>query len=194
MASRPGPSRPAPAPYPINSFRDALGLAFELAETRGPGRYGHLADRAGRPLGLVIRRPGRRGDPPRWHHLGPPPEAAWASLLASGGSLLVVSVLRCRPGPLGPVGQRAYLARRAALARQGMTLHDWIRTDGDGFTSAAHQLHPATAWPLDPPADRRLDRLWAADQGGCTSSTSSPPPRCVVDRGPSTTSTTCQRQ
>ncbi len=191
MANRSGPSRPEPCSCPsdpcsVITFRDALGLAFELADIRGPGHYGLLSDRWHRTLGLLIRPPGPRDGPPaRWHPVRTGPGCAWTPLAAEGGGLLVLSVGLDPPLPPGPAEQRAYRADRASLAGLGITLRDWIRTDGDLFVSLAHLLHPVSAWPDDPAHHRRIDRRWATGEPGVTRRTHSQPSTTHSDeKGP----------
>lgn len=182
MPSRPGPARPHAHLCTIVTFRDALGLAFELAATRGPGCYGLLSDAWHRPVGLLVHPPGPVGaGPARWLPPGPPPGDGWHPPATRGGGLLVLSVGLDPPAPPGPGLRQAYLAHRGALARQGITLRDWIRTDGDLFASMAHTLHPASAWPDDPPEHRPIDRRWAS--GRSPSPPSAHGPAFTTQRG-----------
>jgi hypothetical protein len=148
--------------YHVVTFRDALGLAFELSATHGRGHYALLSDRGHRAVELVVRPPGCRRDPSRHRHVDlADGRAGWTSVLTAGGSLLVISVSDLGHTTFPPDRQAAYRRSQLALRRRNIAFRDWIQTDGDLFVSAAHTLHPESAWSSDPPDHRRADRIWA---------------------------------
>lgn len=152
----PQPTHPQPThtqpTHPQPTFRDAVGVALELADLHRSG------------VATVVA---------HHHQLEPGPARLVAgtfpaALLDALGSLFVlpapplavlVSLDHDRPPTLGSHQLGLFRWAQAALAAAGTTLADWIVTDGDLVRSAAFAADRRRAWPHDPPHERLLDQV-----------------------------------
>jgi hypothetical protein len=146
----------------IATFRDALGLSFELSYHYPEGHVAVVIS----PTNRVVQFTARMLDPVG-HDLvvdvaGPDSQHLLAAVGRRGGGLLMVS-LQPRLRRFSPGERATYLQTRACLASRHIVLRDWIRTDGDLYQSAAFTAHPRSAWPDDPPAERRAELVWATE-------------------------------
>lgn len=136
----------------ITCYRDAVGLALELADRHAFASAIALLDANGRRIDLAVAR-----------GLGPSlePVVAWARGRAgwsgSPTGALAVSVQPLAPGVIREVDLHRFRQANWSLAAAGCRLVDWIETDGDVVRSYAYLTCPAAAWPDDPPHHRRAD-------------------------------------
>ncbi len=140
----------------VASFRDALGLAMEMADEYAFVNAGVLLDASGAVTEIVLAEGiGRTIEP----------VTGWlieaADSWPDSARVLLVSV---RPFEMDVVREqdlRRYRTAGWAIAGAGGHLIDWIETDGDLFRSYAYVTCPAVAWHGDRPEDRLSDGfLW----------------------------------
>jgi len=142
---------------PINSFRDAVGFAMELADRHAFVAAAALLGPDGRPVDVVTLSTAAVGgvDPEI------EPVVAWAAgvdgWMGQPCRTLLVSVRPFDPEVVREADLRRYRQARWALGRSGCDLVDWIETDGDLFRSYAYLTCPAEAWSDDPPNHRLAD-------------------------------------
>lgn len=147
------PDEPDAATTPaIASFRDALGVAMELADRHAFVNAALLLGPDGRPVDLAVVE-GLGGSIE--------PVVAWATgarrWITTPRAVLLVSVRPVDPDVVCEADIRRYRHADWSLTLAGCRLVDWIETDGDLFRSYAHLIHPARAWAGDPPSDRLAD-------------------------------------
>lgn len=138
--------------FVVSSFRDALGLAMELADEYAFVNAGVVLTDSGVVTDIVLAEGiGRTIEPvTRWliEAAGYWPETT---------KLLLLSV---RPFDVDVIREddlRRYRAASWGVAGAGGDLIDWIETDGDLFRSYAYVTCPANAWNGDRPEDRLSD-------------------------------------
>jgi hypothetical protein len=146
-----------PAACEIATFRDALGLSFELIHHHRCGHFAVVTGPGHQVLQITARLPDPHPERLTVDLVEDPAGSAWREVATKGGGLLIVSVDESGVLPFDGADRRAYFRSQAGLARRHLVLRDWIRTDGDEYLSAAYALHPETAWPRDPPAERRFE-------------------------------------
>lgn len=149
------PDAVSEGPAVIGSFRDAVGLAMELADEYAFANAGAVIDTtSGVLVDLAVAEGiGRTIEPiTRW-------------LVDSDGcwpELPGILFLTVRPFEVDVVREqdlRLYRSAAWAVAAAGGQVIDWIETDGDLFRSYAYVTCPASAWPSDAPEDRLTDGL-----------------------------------
>ncbi len=139
----------------IITFRDALGLAMELADDYAFVNAAAIVDHGGNLVDLIVAEGiGRTIDPVIGWLCEPPPPRNRGRPIAQ---TLVVSVRPFEADVVREQDLRLYRSARWTLAAAGIELIDWIETDGDLFRSYAYVTCPARAWERDPPADRLSD-------------------------------------
>ncbi len=142
---------------PIESFRDAVGFAMELADRHAFVVAAALLGPDGRPVDVATLSTAAVGS------IEPEiePVVAWAAghdgWRCQPRRTLLVSVRPFDPEIVREVDLRRYRQARWALAHSGCDLIDWIETDGDLFRSYAYLTCPAEAWSDDPPTHRLVD-------------------------------------
>lgn len=156
-SGRPRPGNPArghPGPGRVETFRDALGLALELADRYSLVDAAALLDPAGRTIEMAVAS-GLEGAG------SIEPVVAWAA--GAGGwsgppqGVLIVSVRALDPDIVSEADLRRYRHAGWSLAGAGRRLLDWIETDGDLVRSYASLTCPAEAWADDPTDHRAID-------------------------------------
>ena len=148
-------------------FRDALGLAMQLADEYAfisagvmLDGTGHVIDVVstqgiGRPVGPLVGRVCTA--------LGGPKQPPDVGAGQRPGATTAVVLLTVRPFDADVIREadlNLFRQARWAIEVAGVELLDWIETDGDLFRSYAYVTCPALAWPDDPPGER-LDRAWS---------------------------------
>jgi hypothetical protein len=154
-----------PAACEIATFRDALGFSFELSHHHPRGHFAVVTGPGHRVLQITARLPPPQPGDLTVDLVEHGPRTHCRQVCRSGCGLLVISVDECGVLPFDEADRRAYSRSWAGLARCRLMLRDWIRTDGDLYLSAAYTLHPGTAWPDDPPAERRAEARFATRTG-----------------------------
>ena len=147
---------------PIESFRDAVGFALELADRHAFIAAAVLLGSDGRPLDMATSNGLGAGIEPvvAWAAgIGDPPGRRRGTVRPRRA--LLVSVRSFDPETIREADLRRYREARWSFARTGCDLIDWIETDGDLFRSYAYVTCPAGAWWSDPPGHRLVDGGWA---------------------------------
>lgn len=146
-----------PIPPSIVTFRDAVGLAMQLADEFAFVNAAALLDSGGTVLDLAIAEGiGRTIDPVvRWAAATvPAPQTAGTD---HGCRVVLVSVQPYDVDLIRESDLRLYRRAGWSMAAVGHRLVDWIETDGEDFRSYAYVTCPATAWGEDPPGHRNQD-------------------------------------
>ncbi len=145
---------------PIESFRDAVGFAMELADRHAFVAAIALLGPDGRPIDVVTVNTATVG-PFGAAGAEIEPVVAWAAGLdgwrCQPCRALLVSVRAFDPEIVREQDLHHYRQARWSLARSWCDLIDWIETDGDLFRSYAYLTCPAEAWTNDPPGHRLSD-------------------------------------
>lgn len=148
---------PLQHPFSVVTFRDALGLAMELADEYAFVNAAALIEASGEVLDLVIAEGiGKSIEPVvswsadavRDRH---PPSRSPAV------NALLLSVRPFDDDVIREQDLHHYRNARWRFSVAGSNLVDWIETDGDLFRSYAYVTCPAQAWSQDPPGDRLSD-------------------------------------
>ncbi|MEM7274324.1 MAG: hypothetical protein AAF547_14670 [Actinomycetota bacterium] len=145
---------------PVNTFRDALGVAMAIAEDYAFANAAVLVEPGGRihDIGIVEGIGTSIDGLTRWvvAALG----GAAAARQGRRSPPLRVLLISVRPFEVDTIREsdlRRYREASWAVANTGADLLDWIETDGDLFRSYAYTTCPGVAWPDDPPQDRQDD-------------------------------------
>lgn len=141
----------------VLTFRDALGLAMELADEYAFVNAAALIGRNGQLEDLIIAEGIGRTIEPVVGWLATTAERRLPSWRCGTTDVVLITV---RPFDVEVIREDDLWAyRRAgwAIAAAGANLIDWIETDGDLFRSYAYVTCPERAWSGDPPADRLSD-------------------------------------
>ena len=144
-------------PVAVPTFRDALGLAMQLADEYAFVNAAALVGGDAQVLDLAVAEGIGRSVGPLVDWLVASP--AWPSpaLRARATGVLLVTVRPFEAEVVREADLRCYRRCRWSLAMAGNPLLDWIETDGDLVRSYAYTTCPAEAWPGDPPAQRPCD-------------------------------------
>lgn len=141
-----------PIPSAVTSFRDALGIALELSEEFAYTQAVVVIDDAGRCIDFNLF--GRIGQ-------GLMTMLSWISSRSSAyppGSGVVLISVRSVDGPIIWEQDIAdYRFARQALQRVGVSVVDWIETDGELVRSYAYIVNPNTSWSIDAASEGAAD-------------------------------------
>lgn len=143
-----------PLPHSINSFRDALGLAFELSDefafahaalVLGPDRrcidfeiFTAIGDNLSEVLSWLSSRVETSLDP---------------------ALVLLISVRSVDGWSIYEQDLSDFRFARSTISGYGGTLLDWIETDGELVRSYAYLVNPNTAWSVEAGAEGALEDL-----------------------------------
>ncbi|MGH1489019.1 MAG: hypothetical protein ACRBK7_06420 [Acidimicrobiales bacterium] len=136
----------------IATFRDAVGLAMQLADEYAFVSAGVVLDSTGAVNDIVLAEGIGKTIKPVVNWL-----AEASDRWPVTPQLLLLSV---RPFEIDVIREqdlRLYRQACWAIAAAGGGLIDWIETDGDLFRSYAYVTCPAAAWVNDQPEDRLND-------------------------------------
>ncbi len=145
----------------ILTFRDALGMAMELAYEYAFVNAEAILDQHHRLHDLIVAEGiGRTIEPV----VGWLTDAVGLRFTDQRLGSVGVVLVTVRPFDVDVVREQdLFQYRRAgwAIAQRGAHLIDWLETDGDCCRSYAYVTCPARAWESDPPGHRLSDgRTW----------------------------------
>lgn len=154
-------------PFEVRTFRDAVGLAMELADRYEFGHAAAILERHGRVLDLTVFTDATFDS--ILTSLDHAHDIVFGSSRIGGGltaSMVLLSVDREDELGFSEIERSIYHWAVQTFAYGAVLVSDWIRTDGDRFHSAAYDYHPRSAWPFDPSQHRRADMkmMYEADQ------------------------------
>ena len=143
---------PIPIPGTIISFRDAVGVAMELADEFAFANAAAILDERGHLLDMaVVEGIGRTIEP----------VVEWATGIDGWHTrinrILLISIRPYEVDIVREADLRLYRRAGWAISAAGARLIDWIETDGDLVRSYAYVTCPAQAWLDDPPGERASD-------------------------------------
>ncbi len=155
-------SRPFARPFPpptlrASTFRDALGLAMWLADDYAYLNASVLLDRRRRVLDLAAVEGVGCSVEPLVERLTDSPPRPSPSVRSLAVEVMLITVRPVEADIVREADLWRYRRAGWALARVGLSLIDWIESDGDLFRSFAHTTCPASAWPDDAAAEGSTD-------------------------------------
>ena len=141
-----------PLPDEILSFRDALGLAFELSDEFAFAYAVVVTDRRRRSIDFHIER--RVG-----HNITS--VLGWLSQrfahYPAKPCVVLISVRSVDPLSVFESDLADYRFARWTVQRLGADLLDWIETDGELVRSYSYLVNPTTAWAAGAVAEGTID-------------------------------------
>lgn len=141
-----------PVPFTISSFRDALGLAFELSDEFAFAQAAVLIDRQRRCVDFGVFTEVGQGLTPALGWLSRRVDHHRPSLRALFISVRSVNGLIVAEHDLAEFRFAVHTA-----AQMGVSVIDWLETDGELVRSYAYLTNPNTVWSMQAAAEGAVD-------------------------------------